>query len=80
MALPLLALLGGLLPLFRLRRRAFARLSLLLLLMGAAASSLTACGGSSSLITAGSYNVQVTATDSQNAAITTSVTVAVTVQ
>ncbi len=85
MALPLLALLGGLLPLLRLPRRVFssrvqARLVLLLLLMGAAASSLTACGGSSSLITAGSYNVQVTATDSQNAAITTSVTVAVTVE
>ncbi len=77
-----------LLPLCRARRRASlssisrntARLLLLALLLATAALPFTACGGSSSLITAGTYSIQVTATDSQNSAITTSATVAVTVQ
>ena len=81
-ARPLLALLAcaALVPLCFLRRRAFARFLLLFLLLASVALPFTACGGSSSLITAGTYSFQVTATDSQNPAITTSATVAVTVQ
>ena len=84
---PLLTLLGlallgfasarqGLVPARKARWRSLA----VLLMLAACVLPFAACGGQSSLITAGSYHFTVTATDAQNAAITTSVTVAVTVQ
>ncbi len=77
-AAPLLALFAcavlGFVP------RARWRSLLALLLLAASVLPFVACGGQSSLITAGAYNFQVTATDSQNSAITTAVIVSVTVQ
>jgi hypothetical protein len=77
---PLLALLGCALLCAVPARKARWHSLAVLLLLAACALPFAACGGQSSLITAGSYNFTVTATDAQNAAITTSVTVAVTVQ
>lgn len=79
-AAPLLACLACLALCFIPARRAGWRSLVVLALLAASVLPFAACGGPSSLITAGSYSVQVTATDSQNSAITTSVTVAVTVQ
>ena len=62
------------------RRRAWRSMLSLLVLGLLLSGGLSACGGQGSLITAGSYQIQVTGTDSKDATITSSITISVTVQ